>query len=181
MIFLLVLCVKQMFMLTILLYSLVHQILNVFKIVWIIIFVILLVGLQKNELTLNLSKTKLMLFGTPHNLNKFSNISLIYDGENIEKVDHFKYLGIIFDSNMTWSHHIDFVASNVSKRCGVIRRVKYYLPNYILKKTCWNSGDASLQLLQSCLVKLFSLSLSHFPADYKLFWTILLEKFFLLT
>ena len=90
----------------------------------------------KNELTLNLSKTKLMLFGTPHNLNKFSNISLIYDGENIEKVDHFKYLGIIFDSNMTWSHPIYFVASNVSKRCGVIRRVKCYLPNYIFKKTC---------------------------------------------
>ena len=35
---------------------------------------------------------------------------------------------------MTWSHHIDLIASNVSKRCGVIRRVKYYLPNYILKK-----------------------------------------------
>ena len=89
---------------------------------------------QKNHLTLNISKTKLMLFGTPQNLSKYQNISLIYDGETIERVDNFKYLGIVFDSHMTWSHHIDLIASNVSKRCGVIRRVKYYLPNYILKK-----------------------------------------------
>ena len=89
---------------------------------------------RKNHLTLNISKTKLMLFGTPQNLSKYQNISLIYDGETIERVDNFKYLGIVFDSHMTWSHHIDLIASNVSKRCGVIRRVKYYLPNYILKK-----------------------------------------------
>ena len=89
---------------------------------------------RANKLTLNLSKTKLMLFATPYNLNRFNDISLLYDGESIEKVDHFKYLGIVFDSHMTWSHHIDLIASNVSKRCGVIRRVKYYLPNHILKK-----------------------------------------------
>ena len=35
---------------------------------------------------------------------------------------------------MTWSEHVDLIASNISKRCGVIRRVKYYLPNHILKK-----------------------------------------------
>ncbi len=89
---------------------------------------------KKNHLTLNISKTKLMLFGTPQNLSKYQNISLIYDGKTIERVDNFKYLGIIFDSHMTWSHHIDLILSNVSKRCGVVRRVKYYLPNCILKK-----------------------------------------------
>ena len=88
---------------------------------------------RDNNLTLNASKTKFMLFGTPQNIKKFQNISLIYDGDDIEKVDHFKYLGIIFDSHMTWSQHVDLIASNVSKRCGVIRRVKYYLPNHILK------------------------------------------------
>ena len=37
-----------------------------------------------------------MLFGTPYYLDKFENISLVYDGENTEKVDTFKYLGLIF-------------------------------------------------------------------------------------
>ena len=91
---------------------------------------------REKKLTLNLSKTKLMLFGTPYYLGKLENISLVYDGEEIEKVDNLKYLGLIFDSNMTWSHHIDLIASSVSKRCGVIRRVKCYLPNFILEKAC---------------------------------------------
>ena len=60
-----------------------------------------------------------MLFDTPQNFSKYQNISLIYDGETIERVGNFKYLGIAFDSHMTWSHHIDLIASNVSKRCGV--------------------------------------------------------------
>ena len=89
---------------------------------------------ESNKLTLNLSKTKFMLFGSPHNLNKFCNIDLSYNGVMIEKVDHFKYLGIVFDNNMTWSHHIDFVSSNISKRCSLIRRIKYHLPNCIIKK-----------------------------------------------
>ena len=89
---------------------------------------------RENKLTLNLSKTKLMLFGTPYYLGKFKNISLVYDSEEIEKADNFKYICLIFDSNMTWSHHIDLIASSVSKHCGVICHVKCYLPNFILKK-----------------------------------------------
>ena len=93
---------------------------------------------KKNHLALNISKTKLMLFGAPQNLSKYQNISLTYDGETIERVDNFKYLGIIFDSHMTchmtMSHHIALIVSNVSKRCGIVRRIKYYLPNCILKK-----------------------------------------------
>ena len=46
----------------------------------------------------------------------------------IEIVDKFKYLSIVFDSHLTWNEHVQHVLSNVSKRIGVIRRVRYYLP-----------------------------------------------------
>ena len=118
----------------ILLCLLVHQILCVFKTVLILTCIKLLVGSKRTTSLLISAKQNWCFFGTPQNLSKYQNISLSYDGETIERVDNFKYLGIVFDSHMTWSHHIDLIASNVSKRCGVIRRVKYYLPNYILKK-----------------------------------------------
>ena len=51
-----------------------------------------------NKLTLNLAKTKFMLLGSAHNLGNFNNISLIYNGETIERVDHFKYLGLIHEN-----------------------------------------------------------------------------------
>jgi len=87
----------------------------------------------KNKLTLNIKKTKFMLFGTPPKLNKFSNVSLMFDNTIIEKVDSFKYLGLVFDSHMSWLNHVDYLKSTIAKRCGVIQRVKCYLPKHILK------------------------------------------------
>ena len=57
--------------------------------------------LNRNKLTLNIKKTKLMLFGTTKNLDKFKNVSLKYNNNAIERVDNFRYLGVIFDSHMT--------------------------------------------------------------------------------
>ena len=73
---------------------------------------------NRNKLTLNIKKTKLMLFGTTKNLDKFKDVTLKYNNNAIERVDSFKYLGVIFDSHMTWLQHVDHISSNVSKRCG---------------------------------------------------------------
>jgi len=83
---------------------------------------------EVNKLTLNLEKTKYMIFGTNHALNNFENISLNYGNDIIERVYKFKYLGVIFDPTLAWSEHVDYISSVVSKRIGVIRRVKFYLP-----------------------------------------------------
>jgi hypothetical protein len=37
-------------------------------------------------------------------------------------------LGVTFDSNLSWSAHVDYLCKNISKRIGIIRRVKYFLP-----------------------------------------------------
>ena len=78
-------------------------------------------------LTLNIKKTKLMLFGTNQSLCKFKDISL-YEGVMIERVEKFKYLGVLFDPQLPWDDHVNYLSSNISKRIGVISRVKYCLP-----------------------------------------------------
>ena len=78
---------------------------------------------------LNIKKTKLMLFGTNQSLCKFKDISLIYEGVMIERVEKFKYLGVLFDPQLSWDDHVNYLSSNISKRIGVISRVKYYLPS----------------------------------------------------
>ncbi len=87
---------------------------------------------QANKLTLNTDKTKFMVFGTSHILDQFSDITVTFNDKVIEKVDVFKYLGIKFDSNMSWSSQIDYLSGNVSKRIGVVKRVKYFLPQKTL-------------------------------------------------
>ena len=55
------------------------------------------------------------------------------DGEVVEIVDHFNYLGIILDRHLSWNEHITSVATKISKTIGVLNRLKHFLPPYILK------------------------------------------------
>ena len=133
---------------------------------------------RENKLTLNLSKTKLTLFGTPYYLGKFENISLVYNGEEIEKVDYFKYLGLIFDSNMTWSHHIDLLLLQVFLNIVELFVVSNVIFQILFLKSLLN--------LLSChtliIVVMFGLTvLLLFPVDYKLLWITLKELSFQLT
>ena len=82
-----------------------------------------------NKLTLNVDKTKFMIFGTKRILDKFTNVRLTFNNNIIERVDEFKYLGVKLDSNLSWITHIDYLCKNVSKRIGIIKRVKHFLPH----------------------------------------------------
>lgn len=126
---------------------------------------------ENNQLTLNIKKTKFMIFGTAHSLNNYHNILLKYDNDTIERVDKFKYLGVIFDPLLSWCEHVDYISSVVSKRIGVIRRVKFYLPSHTLNmlanalvfphfdycspiwSNCNTEQSNSLQILQNKLAR----------------------------
>ena len=56
-----------------------------------------------------------MIFGNNHVLNNFNDIKLNYDNATIERVDKFKYLGVILDPHLSWCEHIDYVLSTISK------------------------------------------------------------------
>ncbi len=84
--------------------------------------------LDDNKLTLNVGKTKSMLFGTPAMLKSSSGLTLQHGGRDIEQVDDFKYLGVVLDSRLTFEAHISGLAKKISSRLGVLGRVRKYLP-----------------------------------------------------
>ena len=51
----------------------------------------------------------------------------------IERVTCFKFLGVIIDSNLTWSHHINYISNKLTRICGVLSRLKHDVPVLILK------------------------------------------------
>ena len=55
--------------------------------------------LQRNKLTLNVDKTKFMIF---HKCKKVPNLSIVLNDTTITKFDSFNYLGILLDSNLSW-------------------------------------------------------------------------------
>ena len=51
----------------------------------------------------------------------------------IERVTCFTFLGVIIDSNLTWSHHINYISNKLTRICGVLSRLKHYVLVLILK------------------------------------------------
>jgi len=85
--------------------------------------------LETNRLTLNISKCKAMLFGSSKRLHLGNEQLTTYlSGTHIEVVPCFKYLGVWFDSCLTWQFHIEKLTNAVSARIGVLRRLVPVLP-----------------------------------------------------
>ena len=77
-----------------------------------------------NKLTLNLSKTKYIIFGNrPTNTDK----NLTINNIEIERVNEIKFLGVIIDNKLSWKPHIMYIKSKMSKSLAVLYKVKDFI------------------------------------------------------
>ncbi len=86
---------------------------------------------QANKLSLNTSKTNYILF---RNKGKVipNNLAIKINGVKINHVCNTKFLGLHIDETLTWTNHITYISSKISKNIGVIRRLSYIVPKYVL-------------------------------------------------
>ena len=98
------------------------------------------IWLKLNKLTLNTTKTKSMVF---HRKQKqMEPLQFSIDGEVIENVSSFNFLGITLDEGLTWKNHFDLIKTKISKTIGVFYRLAKTFPEEILV-TLYNSLIAS--------------------------------------
>ena len=74
------------------------------------------VWLKLNKLTVNLSKTKFMVF---HERRDVPDLNLSLNNINFESVSHFTFLGIILDTALSWKYHTNMIAIKISKVTGI--------------------------------------------------------------
>ena len=87
--------------------------------------------LELNRLQLNTEKSKFMLFHMPQ--KSIPNLQLTISGSIIEHVTQFKFLGLNIDSNLNWKAHLSAVSTKVSRVIGLLHKLKYMFPSYILR------------------------------------------------
>ena len=46
----------------------------------------------------------------------------------LDEVSSFKYLGIVINNRLTWQDHVDQMFSNINKKLGLLKRIRYCLP-----------------------------------------------------
>ena len=87
--------------------------------------------LSANKLALNVEKSKCMYFHPPQRSVSVPEIRI--NNETVQRVSNFNYLGIVFDTNLTWNDHISHISRKISKAIGALSRLKHFLPSQILK------------------------------------------------
>ena len=89
--------------------------------------------LALNKLSLNVKKTKMMLFHyKQRNVSKVLPM-LEINGIPIERVKEFNFLGINLDENMTWKSHVKKVACKIACTVGTMKRLKKFMPLNVMK------------------------------------------------
>ena len=111
-------------------------------------------------------------------------LKLLINGNPIEQVTNFNFLGITIDQNITWSDHITKISIKVARVIGILSKLKHIFPRNILRTIYnslihphliyglylnWGFSPKRLIILQKKAVRTISLSryLSHSTPLFK--------------
>jgi len=92
------------------------------------------VWLKINRLSLNISKTSYMCITD----RKVDDLNIGVAGNQIERVDRAKFLGITLDERLCFRYHVQEVCSHLSRSVGMLRRLSVIVPRRI-RLTIYNS------------------------------------------
>ena len=93
--------------------------------------------LTSNKLTLNTTKTNLVIFHPYQKRVTYQPNLYIFDNEknrnvSLESKNYIKHLGVLIDKNLTWKYHIDAITAKISKTIGLILKLRHSIPRHIL-------------------------------------------------
>ena len=80
-----------------------------------------------NKLTINTNKTKSVIFGTTYMLKKFNNPKLKLGCSILGNVNHYKYLGVILDSILNLTKHINNIIKTVSYKLNLLSKARQFI------------------------------------------------------
>ena len=87
--------------------------------------------LCSNKLSLNVAKTKYMVFHSPN--KPPPDFPDLYINESIlERVNQFNFLGINFTSTLSWKNHQSQICKKLSRAVGILKRLKNMVPSTVL-------------------------------------------------
>lgn len=98
---------------------------------------------DRNKLSLNLNKTKFMLFG---NFRKDAKVKLSINNVEIEQVSDTKFRGVTIDN--FWKHHTKHLQTKLSRSISVLSKAKHLL-HY--KSLCLLYCSLILPYLEYCV------------------------------
>ena len=88
--------------------------------------------LKANMISLNASKTELILFRHPNKLLNY-NLKAKINGKLIKPSKVVKYLGMYIDPYLNWKFNTNILASKLSRSIGILSKIRHYVNKKTLK------------------------------------------------
>ena len=93
---------------------------------------LLIQRLRSNKISLNTSKTKILIF-RPKGKLIIKHLNFRISGEKINTSSTVNYLGVLLHENLQWQTHIDSLITKLSTAVGLLSKIRYYVPKYLLR------------------------------------------------
>ena len=82
--------------------------------------------INANKLSLNIEKTKCMVFHTKGR-DVSSHVDVTICNKIINRVSYVKFLGVTIDSTLSWSQHVRITKTKIAKGIGMLVKAKKFL------------------------------------------------------
>ena len=86
----------------------------------------LCVWLRANKISLNASKTELIIFRDPRKKMKFD-LKIKINGKRLLPCRFVKYLGVYIDCHLNWKTHLTELSTKLSRAVGMLSKIRYYV------------------------------------------------------
>ena len=83
--------------------------------------------LKANKLSINIKKTKFILFH-PKSVKLKNDFKILYDNIELERVPYIKYLGIYIDEHLKWNYHLHLLNNKIAKLVGIFYKLRNIMP-----------------------------------------------------
>ena len=82
--------------------------------------------LKLNKLSLNIPKTKFMIFHKAQ--KKITPLQIKIEDTIIKQVSDFNFLGLTINQHLNWKSHVDKISNKISRNIGILNKLKHVLP-----------------------------------------------------
>ena len=113
-----------------------------------------------NKLTLSVPKCAYMIFRGRQKILPANIPPLYLNGLEIERVENFKYIGVILDSKLLWEKHVEYICTKISRLYGVFSYLRHKIPvsmaRQVYYSTIFPHINYCLEIYGCCSSKLLS-------------------------
>jgi hypothetical protein len=88
--------------------------------------------LRANKISLNSSKTELIIFKHPIKQLNYD-LKVKIDGRRLYPSDFVKYLGVLIDPHLSWIYHTDFIAPKLTRALGMLTKIRHFVDTNTLR------------------------------------------------